>query len=624
MDPRLLSYYNRELQHIRDMGGEFATEFPKIAARLGLDGLACADPYVERLLEGFAFLAARVQLKLDAEFPRFTQHLLEMLYPHYLAPMPSMAIVQFQPDLAEGALAEGFVLPRQSVLRSAAKGEHTACEYRTAHEVTLWPLQVVEAEYFTGTGSVTTKDLPALHKVKAGVRLRLRTTAGLSFNQLTLDKLTLHLHGSDELPTRLYEQLLANAVSIVVQPTKHPIPWREIISKEHIKQVGFDDEDALLPYGPRSFQGYRLLHEYFAFPRRFLFAELTGLAPAIQRCKETELDIIVLFDRVEPVLQNAIDSSHFALFCSPAINLFPKRCDRLHLSEHSSEYHILPDRTRPIDFEIYQLTDITGYGTGANSSQQFQPFYALNDSTVNSADRAYYTAHRVPRVLSSQQQRNGPRSSYAGNEVFVSLVDATEAPFPTGLRQLGASALCTNRDLPLHMPIGAGKTDFTMESGAPVNAVRCLTGPTRPKPSNSDGEIPWRLINHLSLNYLSIVNSDDKQGAIALRELLSLYSDTSEAEIRKQTEGVHSIAAEPVTRRLPMPGPITFGRGLTITLTMEETAFEGVGAFILGSVLDRFFAKYVSINSFTETVIRTIDRGEIIRWPLRTGKRQTL
>ncbi|HEC16787.1 MAG TPA: type VI secretion system baseplate subunit TssF [Sedimenticola sp.] len=625
MDPRLLGYYNRELQHLRDMGGEFAKEFPKIAARLGLDGLACADPYVERLLEGFAFLTARVQLKIDAEFPRFTQHLLEMVYPHYLAPTPSMAVVQFQPDLTEGALAEGFTLPRQSILRSTTgKGEHTACEYRTAHEVTLWPLELTEAEYFTGTGPVATRDLPMLQRVRAGIRLRLRTTAGLSFDQLALDALALHLHGNDELPTRLYEQLLANAVAVIAQPTRHPLPWRESISREHIRPLGFDEEDALLPYGPRSFQGYRLLHEYFAFPRRYLFAELSGLAPAVQRCNDTELDLIVLFDRFEPMLQNRVDHSNFALFCSPAINLFPKRCDRIHLSEHTSEYHILPDRTRPLDFEIYQVTEVTGYGTGADNAREFLPFYALNESTIGNADRTYYTVQRVPRLLSSRQRRHGPRSNYAGNEVYVSLVDANEAPFPSGLRQLGATALCTNRDLPLHMPLGAGKTDFTMESGAPVNAVRCLAGPTRPRPSYAGGEIPWRLINHLSLNYLSLADSDDREGAAALRNLLLLYSDGSEAEIRKQVEGVRSISAEAVTRRLPMPGPITFGRGIGITLTLDESAFEGIGAFLLGAVLDRFFAKYVSINSFTQTRVRTLDRGEIIQWPLRTGTRRTL
>jgi len=167
MDPQLLKYYNSELRHLREMGGEFADEFPKIAARLGMDGFDCADPYVERLLEGFAFLAARVQLKVDAEFPRFTQHLLDMVYPNYLEPMPSMAVVQFQPDLTEGSLSEGFCIDKDSALRSqTGKDQQTPCEYRTAHPVYLWPLQISEAEYLANIGAVANFGVPSLTGLK--------------------------------------------------------------------------------------------------------------------------------------------------------------------------------------------------------------------------------------------------------------------------------------------------------------------------------------------------------------------------------------------------------------------------------------------------------------------------
>ena len=194
MDRRLLDYYNRELQHVREVGAEFAREFPKIAGRLELEGFECADPYVERLLEGFAFLAARVQLKIDAEFPRFTQHLLETIYPGYLAPIPSMAMVQFQPDPSEGSLMAGVPVPRGSALRSVpGKGEVTACEYRTAHEVTLWPIEIKEVEYFRYSGAAASLGVPALPGVKAGLRIRLKTTGGLRFDQLALERLTLHI-----------------------------------------------------------------------------------------------------------------------------------------------------------------------------------------------------------------------------------------------------------------------------------------------------------------------------------------------------------------------------------------------------------------------------------------------
>lgn len=621
MDPRLLKYYNSELQHLREMGGEFAKEYPKIAGRLGLDQFECADPYVERLLEGFSFLAARVQLKIDAEFPRFSQHLLEVVYPHYLAPTPSMAVVQLQPDLSEGSLADGFVVPRDSALRSLlGKGDQTPCEYRTGNDVTLWPLKLVEAKYLR---DVAPLDVPQIQGVKAAIRLRLETTAGLTFDQLPLDKLHLYLRGRDELPMRIYEQLLANSVAMVVRPTGRPIPWQEVVEKSSIHRLGFDDSQALLPYGLRSFHGYRLLHEYFAFPRRFMFVELAGLEPAVRRTAGSELEVIVLLDRSDTLLENSVDASHFGLFCTPAINLFPKRSDRIHLSDRQSEYHVVPDRTRPQDFEVYEVTSVVGHGT-ADQELEFLPFYSSDDFTSYRERMAYFTVHRMPRVLSSRQRDQGPRSSYIGNEVFLSLVDAREAPYPTNLRQLAVTTLCTNRDLPLHMPVGQGKTDFTMESGAPVEAVRCLAGPTRPRPSHAEGETAWRLISHLSLNYMSIMDNDDREGAASLRELLRLYGEQSEAAIGQQIDGVRSVSSRPITRRLWASGPISFGRGLEVTVTFDEGAFEGTGIFLLGAVLDEFFAKYVSINSFTETVVRTLDRGQVMRWPMRTGQRHTL
>jgi type VI secretion system protein ImpG len=627
MDPRLLHYYNRELQHLREVGGEFASEFPKIAGRLGLDSFECADPYVERLLEGFAFLAARVQLKIDSEFPHFTQHLLEIVYPHYLAPTPSMAVVQFQPEPAEGSLEAGFVVPRGTVLRSQlGKDEQTPCEYRSAHDVTLWPLEIAEAEYFTGKEPVAFLDLPQLSRVRAGIRLQLRTTIpGLAFERLPLTRLPLFLHGADELPMHLYEQLFAHVIAMVIRPTHRPAAWDDVIyARPSISRVGFADEQALLPYSPPSFEGYRLLHEYFAFPQRYLFVELGELDRAMEQCEDGELDILLLLSDIDPLLENALNASHFALFCAPAINLFPKRVDRIHLTDRMAEHHVVPDRTRPMDFEVYQLTRVAGIGAEADKEQEFRPFYAADDLTHPDENKAYYTVHRMPRLLSSRQRRRGPRSSYLGGETYLALVDGNEAPYRGELRQLSLAALCTNRDLPLQIPIGLGETDFTLESGAPVRAIRCLAGLTKPRHSHAQAETAWRIISHLSLNYLSLLDTDDKQGAVALRELLSLYGDLAEAPVRKQIDGVLSVVSKPITRRAPVPGPIAFARGLEITVTLDENSFEGSGIFLLGAVLEQFFAKYVSLNSFTETVIKSNERGEVIRWPPRIGKRHLL
>lgn len=624
MDPRLLAHYNRELQHLRGLGAEFAAEFPKIAGRLGLNGFECADPYVERLLEGFAFLAARVQLKLDDEFPTFTQHLLEIIYPHYLAPTPSMAIVELQPDLAEGSLADGYLVPRGTSLRSQlGEAGQTACEYRTAQDTVLWPLEISEADYFRVPGPIAKTDLPILKGAKTGVRLRLQAAAGLSLQNIKLDRLVLYLQGADEIPFLLYELLTAGSNGLLVQPIERSRERLRTLSAGTIKPLGFAEEEALLPPAAPSFNGYRNLHEYFAFPERYLFVAIDGLSDAFAPLADTAVDLIVLLPSSAPQLDGNLSGDNFALHCTPAINLFPKRCDRIHIDKGGPEYHVVPDRSCPMDFEVYRVTSVTGHGASAAVSREFQPFYGTIDIHADD-DNAYYSVHRMPRRQSSRQRRSGPRSSYLGSEVYLNLIDPATVPWSRELRQLGINCLCTNRDLPLQMPIGIGSTDFFLDSGAPVISARTRSGPTAPSPSAAHGDTAWRLISHLSLNYLSIADTDGGSGAKALRQLLSLYADLTNAAHRHQIEGIRSIRSSPIVRRLPGARPMTYARGIEVSLDCDESAFEGSGIFLLGAVLERFFARYASINGFTETVLSSTTRGELKRWPATIGQRPVL
>ncbi len=625
MDPRLLKHYENELRHIREIGSEFARDFPKIAGRLGLESFECTDPYVERLLEGFAFLAARVQLKMDSEFPQLVQNLLEIVYPHFLAPTPSMAIVRFEPDPAKSGLAEGYNIPRGTVLRGKlVKGEQTACEYRTAHDVDLWPIEVTRADYFSR--DVAAIELPAsVRDSVAGLRIRLRISPGHKFKSLTLDNLPFYIQGREELPVTLYEQCLAHAHTILVAPAGEGENWHQILTKDHIRPIGFEPKHALLPYQLSSFQGYRLLSEYFAFRERYLFVELTGLSSALRRCTGSEVDIILLFDRAEAGFAHAVDKSNIVLYCTPAINLFPKRCDPIHVDNRKSEHHIVPDRTRPLDLEIYQVSRVVGMGSGAEHKQEFHPFYSLTDQTSDE-NRAYYAIRRTPRIVSRKQQKFGTRTSYLGSEMYLSLVDRKNTPYSEELQVMSVEATCTNRDLPLQLPIGLGATDFSLEVGAPVNAVRCITGPTAPKPSlaHAPGEMVWKLLSHLGLNYLSITGEGVDEGSGSLREMLRLYGDSGDTTVQKQIDGVRSIRSEPIIRQLSSAGPLTFGRGLEVTVTLDEESFEGIGVYLLGAVLEQFFSKYVSINAFTETVLRTPQRQEVMRWPTRIGRRHIL
>jgi len=616
--PELLKYYEQELQFTREMGKEFAQRYPKVAERLDLDSFECADPYVERLLEGFAFLSARIQLKLDAEFPKFTQHLLETVYPHYLSPIPSMTIMQFVPDLDGGVSEQGFPLPKGTQLRGElAKQTQTRCKYRTAHAIQLWPIRISAADYLPMAEA--NYYAQQQDSIRSGIKLRLKTAAEMPFQMLAeLDNLVFYIDGGGETPSRIYELLFAQTESILIQPAsgKFKPAWTRTLSPDCIQTVGFDTEQALLPYTDRSFQGYRLFQEYFNFPQRYLFFDLQQLKPSIQRCEQDELEIIFLFKEENKLLQGALSKNNFALHCTPAINLFSKRANRIHLSHRSPEHHVIAERTKPLDYEVYSIDEVMGFDKNLRETQQFRPFYACEGDDSADGHQAYYSLRREPRLHSSNRQAN---SDYIGTEVFISLVDAQASPYRADLKQLGIQLTCSNRNLPQQTRSTKRKTRFTMQDSAPVDQVRTLVSPSSPKPPHPEGEAAWRLISHLSLNYLSLLDDDKQKGAAALRQLLSLYSHNTSADMRKQVNGILSVQSRQIVRRIPGGGPISFGRGIEIILRCKDSAFEGSGVFLLGSILEQFFCHYVSLNSFTQTVLKTVERGVIKRWPIRIG-----
>ncbi|MEO8752429.1 MAG: type VI secretion system baseplate subunit TssF [Casimicrobiaceae bacterium] len=623
MDPRLLDYFNRELGYFRQLGAEFADQFPKIAGRLGMKGVEVADPYVERLLEGVAFLGARVQLKMDAEFPRFSQRLLEVVYPNYLAPTPAAAIVRFAPKLAEINLESGFTLPRGTLLRSQiAKGEQTACEFQTAHPVTLWPFDLSEATFTGAPADLPIHQLPVDRTVKGAIRLRFQTAADITLDRLAIPSLSLHLAGTDDVASRLFELIIGRVCGVVVCGTERPLKWHRYLPASVVRCEGFGEGEALIPYESRGFEGYRLLHEYFAFPQRFLFFGVGGLREALRGVDARGFDIVLLLDRSVPDLERVVDTKQFGLYCTPAINLFERRSDRIAVAPDVFEHHIVVDRARPLDFEVYSVTQVLGHSPNESEPQAFRPFYG----SITSDDRnfgRYYSMRREPRLLSDKARRNGPRTGYIGSEVFLSLVDQLEAPYSGDLRQLTVVARCTNRDLPLLMPSG-GRTDFTLVASAPVEGITILRGPTRPIPSLAEREITWRLISHLGLSYLTLTDLDKEQGAVSLRRLLELYAALANPATRNQIEGVQGVSLRPVTRRAPRPGPLVFARGVEISLTLDETAFGGAFAFLFGRVLETFFARHVGLNTFTETVVHSLQRGELARWAPRPGERPVL
>lgn len=624
MDPRLFDHYQKELRHVREMGAEFAEEFPKVAGRLGLERLACSDPYVERLLEGFAFLAARVQLRIDDSQGQLARHLLEMVYPTLLAPTPSMAIVEFTPSMSEGSLVDGFRLPRGSRMRSrVAADEKTECDFRTAADLMLWPLSVEEVRSLTNTAAIAATGAALTKGVQSGIAVRLRARGGHRIADLPIDQLVLHLSGADGRAERGYERLFRHTVRIAV--CDNGAERRSPDAEPELRRAGFDDDEALLPVGTRGFQGYRLLQEYFALPERFHFLKVANLARRIARVEGDSVELVFLLDSRDTDDSQRLAAEHVRLHCVPAINLFPKTADRIHLDRMRHEVHVVADRTAPLDFEVHSVTRVEAHGGTAAQRQRFHPYYSVSERQRDA--KAYFSVRREPRLLSSAQKRRGPRASYTGSEVFLALVDENEAPYRSDLRQLGVDTFCTNRDLPLQMPIGGGTTDFSLDTGGPVDSIRCLGRVTVPQPSRAHHRDAWRLVSNLSLNYLSIgatPEDADGQGAAAmLRQMLELHADPRNGGHRRQLDGIVGVRTAPVVRQQHRRSHVEIAHGMQVRLRIDESAFEGQGAYLFGSVMERFFARYASINSFTETVLESIQREEVERWPVRLGTRET-
>jgi type VI secretion system protein ImpG len=619
MDTRLLKHYESELAYLREMGAEFADSYPKIAARLGMDGVEVLDPYVERLLEGSAFLSARVQLELEMQYPAFTSHLLEIVYPHYLAPIPSMMITQLMPDMSKISLVEGHVVPRHTKLRSRlAEGAQSACVFRTSADMTLWPITISEAEYIDGRGALVAAGVVSTKEARAAIRLRLRRHGDLPIAELGLERLSLFLGAQGARGWQLHQLLCTQTTGLVARSTDRRADWTCDLPGG-IEGTGFEPEEALLPSPRQSFDGYRLLQEYFAMPERYHFAQMSGLDRGLARTTGSDMDVYILLRDGLPAIEAGITPEAFALHCVPAVNLFDKRCDRVQITTQNVEHHLVVDRTAPLDFEVYSVEGVKGIRADGEDDIAFRPFYSADDfSPAGEGYLTYYTQKRKMRQRTEKERLKGARTSYLGSESYLVLVDNEQAPYDAGMSQLSVRAKVTNRDLPMLLPTGQANL-FHLPDGGPVSEIRTPVNPTRPRPTLAQGDAAWRLISHLSLNYLSIADTDHGKAAAALRELVGLYAPKGDRATNMQLEGIVSVSSRPIVRRISDGVMATAVRGLEITVELDESFFEGTGVYLLGAVLERFFRKYVTLNSFTETVLKTQQNGEIARWRPQTG-----
>lgn len=603
----LLRAYWRELSYLRRQGAAFAQAHPKVAGRLELGTDHSPDPHVERLIESFAFLTARIQHNLDSQYPEIAAELLNLVHPHYLNPIPSMAVARFDVDPERGKLTGGHLIPRHTPLFAEAREEGKVeagqvCRFRTAYPVTLWPVEVT----YAGFESVSQFDFAGTAIDVLRVRIELPKSYSGSLAELGLDRLRFHLHGDRILVDDLYELLLAQCQRVVLLPEGDPERTPVHLPASAVEAVGFARDEDVLPYPPFSFPAYRLVQEYFTWPEKFFFVDVAGLQA---HGSARAFDLLFLLDR-RPRDRRGVDRHSFVLGCTPIVNLFPRTTEPIRLDHRRTEYPLVPDARRERTTEIHSILSVTGSSNPRTRAKVYEPFYSFNHHMAERDHRAFWTARRVPAL----------RRDMPGTEMVLSLVDLDFRPYLPPTETVYAHTLCTNRRLAEHVQAG---DPLQTEAVAPIARIVCLTKPTRQLDPPTDGSTLWRLISHLSLNYLSFESGESAlQG---LREILKLYAVAESPQAYRQIEGIREMALEPVTERVGRDAWRGFCRGTQVTLTFDESYYVGGSAFLLGSVLNRFFALYASINSFTRLAIRSQQREGIWKkWPSMAGEQKVL
>jgi type VI secretion system protein ImpG len=602
----LLSYYERELIYLHRLGGEFAEKYPHLASRLMLEPERCEDPHVERLLEGFAFIAARIHLKIDDDFPEITEALFNTLLPHFTRPIPSMSIVEFQLDPRRGKLTTGFPVPRHSLLYSRPV-DGVPCKFQTCYETTLWPVRVSQAQWRAPERLDPSLRAP---EAVAACQLMLTCNADVNLAGLDLHSLRFYLNGESNLIHSLYELLFNNCAGIVLRDPDNPSKAPLRLPSSALRPIGFDDSEAVLEYSQRSFTGYRVLQEYFAFPEKFFFVELTGLEKLAAAGFGTRAEIIFLISRYErsdrhQTLEQGIAPQTFRLNCTPIINLFPHTAEPIHIDQTRYEYPVIPDARRRDAFEVFSVEQVLSSNPSSQEIVYFDPLYSWRHAQ-SAKSAAFWQVGRRPST----------RKNDDGVEVWISLSDLDGRTARPGVETLTVRCNCTNRDLVSRLPFASEDGAFTLEGYPMIKRIASLRKPTATlRPAMGKGQL-WRLVSHLSLNYLSLV----EDGRQALQELLHLYNYTNSTHLERQIGAILNLKSAKHFARIVSDYGINFARGTKVEIELDEEQFEGGGAYLFGSVLEYFLGQYVTLNSFSQLVLRTKQRKEVLReWPPRAG-----
>jgi type VI secretion system protein ImpG len=609
MRQRLLEVYERELGYLRRMGDEFGKKYPAVAGRLLLESDRCGDPHVERMLEAFSFLAARIHLRLDDDLPELTEGFLDVVYPHYLRPIPAMSVAEFKLDDNFTSASTSIKVPGGSELRTRNTVDGMPCRFRTGYPVELWPVDVTECTWRRPEQIPT----PArVNDAVAVVRVVLKGRKDVVLSRLEMDRLNFYLAGDKNLVLPLYELLSRNLIQVLVRnPNKAHDASTVALGRDALRPLGFAADEALLQYTPRSFQGYRLLQEYFSFPEKFLFFALEGLQQAISAMQSQELEILFYlstFDQPErsQALEVGVSAQTMRLGCTPIVNLFEQTAEPILVTQARHEYPVIPNTRHQKMTETYSIESVTATNPSRRSSVSIRPLFEHRFDPLPDEQHIFWKSSRRQSLVDDHRP----------SDMYLSIVDRDGVMIEPNAEILTVRCTCTNHNFPSKLTFGDEQGDLELESGAGIGTIRALHRPTATyEPPAGAGQI-WQLISQLSLNHLSL----GETGLPALREILRIHNFTGAPHLDKQISGILSMQSRRHIALMQSEFGSVAARGTRVEMELDESHFAGGGAYLFSAVMDRFLGLYVSMNSFSQLSVRTNVRKEVLgEWPPRTG-----
>jgi type VI secretion system VasI/ImpG family protein len=590
----LLDYYRDNLNYLRGLSSEFAAEFPKIARRLLLSEFDCEDPYIERLLEGTAFLAAKVEKKLDDGYYPFLESVLNSVAPNAVYPIPSGAVLELMVNMGDENIRRGIVLKAGTVFDTTIPGINTPCRFSCAEDSPLAPFSLNLAEYLPNVVSLGIKNAEA----ESALRLQFSAPGGTALSLTDTIQLFLNLSEAD---ASLLLRLLAHDTVGVYIKNRDSGDYRAL------SEINFTIPMAA---GENSFshqirlnsRGLRILQNFLAYPDFFKFFSIRGLGAAAGNTG-AEADLVIVFSRREQALTGNIKTSSVRLNCVPVLNLFSRRSDRVTIEKENYEFHLIPDRTAMRDYEVVAVKNIDFY------NEKNEPIFTAANFYDESAAgdkkrRNFFSVRRRKKLV---ERYSTARSTYGGTEVFVAF-----SPLEEDAYQFAADLLVTNRDLPLLLQAGA---EFSSPSTL-VQRANFMTTPTRPLYPLADrgDRADFARLSHIAFNLSACFWQEGDRSLEILRNMLRAYPLRPAEELDRMIHGIIGLNAGSDTFRFIRNGVVFYEWGWRLRLTLDENAYAGMGWYSFALIVAEILKSFTPINTFLEIHFNTLQSGNIAVW----------